>query len=75
MKRPKESDFSEAPQADWQADSGARKKERPLKTARGTSMGGKGTARERAAVGLNPVPGIDMTLEEAEAYLLSLIHI
>jgi len=72
MKRPKESGFSEAPQADWQADSGARKKERPLKTARGTSMGGKGTARERAAVGLNPVPGIDMTLEEAEAYLATL---
>ena len=33
------------------------KKERHLKTARGTSMGGKGTARERAAAGLMPVAG------------------
>ncbi|HET7714824.1 MAG TPA: excinuclease ABC subunit UvrB, partial [Bauldia sp.] len=51
--------FAEAPQ-------------KPLKTARGTSMGGKGTARERAAAGLNPVPGIDMSLEEAEAFLATL---
>ncbi|MCB1502943.1 MAG: DEAD/DEAH box helicase family protein, partial [Bauldia sp.] len=35
-------------------------------------MGGKGTARERASAGLNPVPGIDMTLEEAEAFLETL---
>ena len=35
-------------------------------------MGGKGTARERAAVGLMPMAGIDMTLEEAEAYLATL---
>ena len=35
-------------------------------------MGGKGTARERAAAGLNPVPGIDMSLEEAEAFLATL---
>jgi excinuclease ABC subunit B len=72
MTPPKESGFSEAPQAGWKSEGGARKKERPLKTARGTSMGGKGSARERAAVGLNPVPGIDMTLEEAEAYLATL---
>ncbi|WP_291746889.1 DEAD/DEAH box helicase family protein, partial [Bauldia sp.] len=32
-------------------------------------MGGQGTARERAAAGLNPLPGMDMTLEEAEAFL------
>ena len=51
----RKSGFAEAPQ-------------KPLKTARGTSMGGKGTARERAAAGLNPVPGIDMSLEEAEAF-------
>jgi excinuclease ABC subunit B len=55
----RKSGFAEAPQ-------------RPLKTARGTSMGGKGTARERAAAGLNPVPGIDMSLEEAEAFLATL---
>src|ERR1700730_11976525 len=72
MAPPKKSGFSEAPQAAWKAEGGARKKERPLKSARGTSMGGKGSARERAAVGLNPVPGVDMTLEEAEAYLATL---
>src|SRR5262249_7721518 len=63
--------FSEAPQPAWKGGAGARK-ERPLKTARGTSMGGKGSARERAAVGLNPVPGVDMSLEEAEAFLATL---
>ena len=56
---PRKSGFSEAPQ-------------KALKTARGTSMGGKGTAKERAAAGLNPVPGIDMSLEDAEAFLASL---
>jgi excinuclease ABC subunit B len=39
-------------------------KEKPLKTARGTSMGGRATARERAGAGLMPVPGLDVTLEE-----------
>ncbi|WEX07859.1 excinuclease ABC subunit UvrB [Chelativorans sp. AA-79] len=38
----------------------------PGKTARGTSMGGAATAKERAAAGLMPVAGLDMTLEEAE---------
>ncbi len=42
------------------------KKEKPAKSARGTSMGKADTARERAAGGLNPVAGLDMTLEEAE---------
>ncbi len=41
--------------------------ERPLKTARGTSMGGRATARERAGAGLMPVAGLDVTLEDAEA--------
>lgn len=41
--------------------------EKPMKTARGTSMGGRATARERAGAGLMPVPGLDVTLEEAEA--------
>ncbi|UUP16316.1 excinuclease ABC subunit UvrB [Nitratireductor thuwali] len=36
------------------------------KTARGTSMGGAASARERAAAGLNPVAGLDVSLEEAE---------
>ncbi|WP_439648323.1 excinuclease ABC subunit UvrB [Acuticoccus kalidii] len=37
------------------------------RTARGTSMGGKASARERAGAGLNPVAGLDITLEDAEA--------
>jgi len=36
-----------------------------LRTARGTSMGGPGTAKERAGAGLMPVAGMDVTLEEA----------
>src|SRR4051794_18612812 len=38
----------------------------PTKTARGTSMGGAATARERAAAGLNPVPGLDIALEDVD---------
>ncbi len=38
----------------------------PTRTSRGTSMGGAATARERAAAGLNPVAGLDVSLEEAE---------
>ncbi|MGH6925349.1 MAG: DEAD/DEAH box helicase family protein, partial [Propylenella sp.] len=41
--------------------------EKPLKTARGTSMGGRATARERAGAGLMPIAGLDVTLEDAEA--------
>ncbi len=37
------------------------------KTARGTSMGGAATARERTAAGLNPVAGLDISLEDAES--------
>ncbi|MBX3570074.1 MAG: excinuclease ABC subunit UvrB [Rhizobiaceae bacterium] len=39
----------------------------PTKTARGTSMGGAASARERAAAGLNPIPGLDISLEDAES--------
>jgi excinuclease ABC subunit B len=42
-------------------------RERPIKTARGTSMGGLGTARERAGAGLMPVAGLDIALEDAES--------
>lgn len=42
------------------------KKPKPLKTARGTSIGGAASARERTAGGLNPVAGLDVSLEEAE---------
>ncbi|MGO4842552.1 hypothetical protein AB4144_60815, partial [Rhizobiaceae sp. 2RAB30] len=38
----------------------------PTKTARGTSMGGAASAKERAAAGLNPVAGLDISLEDAE---------
>ena len=39
----------------------------PTKTARGTSMGGAASAKERAAAGLNPVAGLDVSLEDAES--------
>ncbi|RFC67517.1 MULTISPECIES: excinuclease ABC subunit UvrB [Mesorhizobium] len=39
----------------------------PTRTGRGTSMGGAASARERAAAGLNPVPGLDIALEDAES--------
>ncbi|MEO1114641.1 MAG: DEAD/DEAH box helicase family protein, partial [Pseudomonadota bacterium] len=39
---------------------------KPTKSARGTSIGKADSARERAAGGLNPVAGLDMSLEEAE---------
>ena len=42
------------------------KTERPARTARGTSIGTADTPSERAAGGLNPVAGLDMSLEEAE---------
>lgn len=36
-----------------------------LKTARGTSMGGPASAKDRAAGGLNPVAGLEISLEDA----------
>ena len=39
----------------------------PGRTARGTSMGAAATARERTAVGLNAVSGMDVALEDADA--------
>ncbi len=35
------------------------------RTSRGTSIGGKATAKQRAAAGLNPVAGLDVGLEDA----------
>ncbi|POF29736.1 excinuclease ABC subunit UvrB [Roseibium marinum] len=43
------------------------KKEKTTRSARGTSIGKADSARERAAGGLNPVAGLDMSLEEAES--------
>ena len=49
-------------------DKDARDKEAAnYKSSRGTSIGVAASARERAASGLNPVAGLDMGLEEAEA--------
>ena len=42
------------------------KKPKALKTARGTSIGGPASAKERAAGGLNPVSGLVVSLEDAE---------
>ncbi|MGD9914056.1 MAG: DEAD/DEAH box helicase family protein, partial [Rhizobiaceae bacterium] len=39
----------------------------PTRSGRGTSMGGAASPKERAAAGLNPVPGLDISLEEAES--------
>ncbi len=39
----------------------------PIKTARGTSMGGRASAEERVASGLNAVAGLDVSLEDAAA--------
>ncbi|AZO51396.1 excinuclease ABC subunit UvrB [Mesorhizobium sp. M4A.F.Ca.ET.050.02.1.1] len=39
----------------------------PGRTARGTSMGGAASAKERTAAGLNPVAGLDISLEDAES--------
>ena len=36
-----------------------------LRSGRGTSMGGAASAKERAAAGLNPVAGLDISLEDA----------
>jgi excinuclease ABC subunit B len=36
------------------------------RTARGTSMGGAASPRDRAAAGLNPVAGLDVALEDAD---------
>ncbi|MCB8836497.1 excinuclease ABC subunit UvrB [Aurantimonas sp. VKM B-3413] len=39
---------------------------RPGKSARGTSMGGTSDPKQRAAAGLNPVAGLDISLEDAK---------
>jgi excinuclease ABC subunit B len=66
--------------SDWaeqiarEADKGAPKPARkiperssaPTRSARGTSMGGAASPKERAAAGLNPVAGLDIALEDVE---------
>ncbi|MBD1547170.1 excinuclease ABC subunit UvrB [Roseibium aggregatum] len=43
------------------------KTQSPVRSARGTSMGATSNPRERAAGGLNPIAGLDISLEDAEA--------
>ncbi|EAU40981.1 excinuclease ABC subunit B [Fulvimarina pelagi HTCC2506] len=43
------------------------KAQKPMKSARGTSMGGTRDPKERAAAGLNPVAGMDVSLEDAKS--------
>ncbi|KZL14804.1 excinuclease ABC subunit UvrB [Pseudovibrio sp. Ad37] len=47
----------------------AKAKKAPAKSARGTSMGATSDPRERAKGGLNPVAGLDISLEDAEKLL------
>jgi len=67
----READNSSASPKGDKAQKSARKiperSEAPTRSGRGTSMGGAATARERAAAGLNPIPGLDISLEDAEA--------
>ena len=70
MKSPKNPGFGEAPQKPLTGTPVARPglpKTKNLRTSRGTSMGGLGSAKERAAVGMNPVPGVDVNLEDVAA--------
>ena len=67
------SDWAEqiAREAEKQEPRPARKKipERssaPTRSARGTSMGGAASPKDRAAAGLNPVAGLDIALEDVE---------
>ncbi|MFN3765731.1 MAG: DEAD/DEAH box helicase family protein, partial [Aliihoeflea sp.] len=39
----------------------------PTRSGRGTSMGGAASPKERAAAGLNPVAGLDISLEDASS--------
>ncbi|MCQ0989150.1 excinuclease ABC subunit UvrB [Jiella marina] len=41
--------------------------QKPGKTSRGTSMGGTNDPKKRAAAGLNPVAGMDVSLEDAKS--------
>ncbi|MEM7693373.1 MAG: excinuclease ABC subunit UvrB [Pseudomonadota bacterium] len=62
-----EADAKAAPKASAKKAPRKKAKSAGERTARGTSMGGKASARERAATGLNPVAGLDIALEDAEA--------
>ncbi|MBP0617391.1 excinuclease ABC subunit UvrB [Jiella mangrovi] len=45
----------------------AKAEQKPGKTSRGTSMGGTSDPKQRAAAGLNPVAGMDVSLEDAKS--------
>ena len=47
----------------------APKSSKPGKSSRGTVIGGAASPKERAATGLNPISGLEISLEEAEELL------
>ncbi len=49
----------------------AAKSTKPSKSSRGTVIGGAASPKERAATGLNPISGLEISLEEAEKLLAS----
>jgi len=55
---------AEKPKPKAKGGTGKGKSEKALKTSRGTSIGGPASPKERAAAGLNPVPGVDVALED-----------
>ncbi|MBA5777907.1 excinuclease ABC subunit UvrB [Stappia sp. F7233] len=58
-----------SPKAAKEKKAAAPKQKAPARSARGTSMGASSDPRERAASGLNPIAGLDVSLEEAEKLL------
>ncbi|MEN3793747.1 excinuclease ABC subunit UvrB [Fulvimarina sp. MAC3] len=64
--KPKTSARDAKPKKSKPADS-ANQKQKPMRSARGTSMGGTTDPKKRAAAGLNPVAGMDVSLEDAKS--------
>ena len=64
----KPTDVKAGPAAKTKPKTGKKKRaDGPQKTARGTSIGGKASAKERVASGLNAVAGLDVSLEDAKS--------
>ena len=55
------------PRSRGRKPAGVSEKNKPQKTSRGTSMGGTTDPKQRAAAGLNPVAGMDVSLEDAKS--------
>ncbi|MEQ8658523.1 MAG: excinuclease ABC subunit UvrB [Hyphomicrobiales bacterium] len=60
------SSFAKEVEAETKKKPAAKKKSKPAKSARGTSLGGTHDPKKRAAAGLNPVAGMDVSLEDAK---------